>query len=468
MTLRHLVVVGVLGVSPLAVATLPAQAAPATADAPCAVTSAIGIPAMTVTGHKDAGAVEVRTSCHPSPQLLTLPTPHAGDRFGAAITDAYLADTDESLIVGIPGYDVAGLNDAGAYATFGPPSSSGLSLASVVTEDSPGIPGTAQAGARFGSALSSSSVSGEVDAGGADVVVGEPGLDVGGVVDAGGYVTVDYQGTVMPANSSETTLDTPGIAHVPLRGDLLGSSVDIIGTQVSAGAPGRQVDGHAGAGAVLFDGTLVTQDTACMSGVPETGDHFGASVSDRWIGVPGEDLGTVKDAGMVERYDPASPDHAAQCYSLTQDSPGMSGSAEAGDRFGAALGEFHYVGDDARNGYYPYELAIGVPGEDTGSHPNSGFVNLVGEQIENVELDTFAIRAAGSLLGPGRSGAAFGTAFGQHESDVDVAAPGASTVQDYRDNGPSIRSTPVLKATYRPSVPVPANSYGVALSSHDE
>src|SRR5918993_5662174 len=52
--------------------------------------------------------------------------------------------------------------------------------------------------------------------------------------------------------------------------------------------------------------------------------------------------------------------------------PGTGGAAEAGDRFGAALG----AGFLDNNGG-PWELAVGAPGEDLGEILNTGAVNIL-------------------------------------------------------------------------------------------
>ena len=50
---------------------------------------------------------------------------------------------------------------------------------------------------------------------------------------------------------------------------------------------------------------------------------------------------------------------------------GIAGKAEAGDRFGAAV----TTGDFNNDGYD--HLAIGVPGEETGSLNNAGAANVI-------------------------------------------------------------------------------------------
>jgi hypothetical protein len=404
-----------------------AAARNASATPACAITSGVGVPTQRVGGQASAGAVEYRSQCTGA-TLLTLPTPHAGDLFGTSLA---LADVDhdgyDDLLVGVPGYDVGGAHDVGGVAVFRG-SATGLSFDTVLVQGSGGVPGAAQAGARFGAAVSSAIAYGDDSGDGyVRVLVGEPGRTVGGAKNAGGFATLIYRnGTISAGESTETTLNTAGVPGTPQAGDLLGSSIDAISEIV--GAPGRTVAGHAGAGAVLWGNRLITQDSACMPGVAEAGDHFGSAVAGRWVGVPGEDLGKAVDAGMVERVDtPTTRTHKAECVGLDQAVAGVSGSPESGDRFGAALLELHGYQDDVT--YYPTALLIGVPGEDTGTHRDSGLVNVVSEVFDPDDMGAGSVAGDGSSAGPNRTGAAYGSSFGFAVGDsAQIGAPGASLV----------------------------------------
>ena len=437
-------------------------AAPAVHAAPptCGITAAIGVPSETVAGHASAGAVEVRLAdcAGRSSQNLRLTGPHAGDRFGAAVTAVYL-DNDgyQDLLIGIPGYDVGSATDAGAVVLF-LGSATGLHESRILVEGSGGVPGTPQAGAGYGSALWSYR---EYDSGYRRVVVGEPRRDVGGAKDAGAYATLVFTyATLDPARSSEDTLNSPGIPGTAATGDLLGTAV----WNDEIGAPGRAVAGHAGAGAVLIDdagpAVLVTQNTPCMPGSAEAGDHFGAALSGLWIGVPDESLGSARDAGMVERYAP--PNH---CFALNQAVQGVAGVPETGDRFGAALYEVHGEEDDYD--YYPEALLIGVPGEDTGSHRNSGFVDVESESFDPDDFGDGTIKGAGSTAGPNATNAAFGSSFGAgvYGGPALIGAPGVNQVygENYAGATHGLKHT----ATYRPLTAVRQGTYGLVLGEPD-
>ncbi|MFJ8884566.1 FG-GAP repeat protein [Streptomyces sp. NPDC102402] len=113
-----------------------------------------------------------------------------------------------------------------------------------------------------------------------------------------------------------------------------------------------------------------SQDTAGVPGTAELGDGFGADVSlgdvdgdgraDLAVGVPGEDIGAVADAGGV-RVLPGSHTGltATGAKSFDQDSPGVPGSAEKGDRWG---GQVRLADTDADG---RSELLAAAPGENT-------------------------------------------------------------------------------------------------------
>ena len=63
-----------------------------------------------------------------------------------------------------------------------------------------------------------------------------------------------------------------------------------------------------------------------MAGTPETGDQFGAAVAYRddrtlAIGIPGEDLGSVVDAGSVQIVRVGKSNLSFPSPSITEDSP---------------------------------------------------------------------------------------------------------------------------------------------------
>jgi len=160
----------------------------------------------------------------------------------------------------------------------------------------------------------------------------------------------------------------------------LGVPGENVGSAVNAGAVNVIYGTNAGLSATADQ--IWHQDSAGVNGVAGTGDSFGAAVvcgnfdvdlyDDLAIGVPGEDVGSLVDAGAVNiLYGSASGLTSAGNQIWHQNVAGIEDDAEAGDRFGAALASGDFDDDFAD------DLAIGVPGEDVGSERNAGSVNLL-------------------------------------------------------------------------------------------
>ncbi len=314
----------------------------------------------------------------------------AGDQFGFAVDaledlgqggtpapDAY------ALAIGVPGADVGGHNDAGALAVRA--AYDGGSETFWITQDTPGIPGGAETGDRFGAAVSCGYFSGQGTT--VDCVVGTPNEDVGSKADAGAativqdiYFSDELVGISLDQNA-------PGVPNSSESGDRYGSSIDTIRvgatTRIAIGAPGEDLGSDTNAGLVqLFSsdtedvdpGTALSQDTAGVGGSAEDGDEFGTAVA--WIapglgdsrtrlavGVPKENTTGGVDAGTVQVF---PTNNLASDVAWTQNSPGVPGGADAGDKFGASLNTVAGAAERV--------LLVGVP--DDVDHA-SGMVNVI-------------------------------------------------------------------------------------------
>ncbi|WP_329339302.1 VCBS repeat-containing protein [Streptomyces sp. NBC_00663] len=121
---------------------------------------------------------------------------------------------------------------------------------------------------------------------------------------------------------------------------------------------------------------FLNQDSPGVPGTAEKGDRFGTDVRlgdvdgdgclDVLTGVPGEDIGSVADAGAVVvlsgRADGLTGAGSHQV--VTQETGNVPGTAEPGDAFGTAV----HLGD--ANGDGLADAAVGAPGENT----DTGFV----------------------------------------------------------------------------------------------
>jgi Tol biopolymer transport system component len=320
----------------------------------------------------------------------------AGDGFGAAVRLITThADEHESvwrLFVGQPGRDVRGIKNAGAVERFDITYHRDTDQVRVIrreplTQDSPGVPGTAEAGDRFGEVLSTTSNAlGVLDRAHRALLVGVPHEDIGRKRNAGLVVRIPLDPGAKAINVSQ---DSPGIPGTAETGDHFGAALSGSFCDTLVGVPGEDVGSIRDAGMAqwfsvppcyvkkdLVAGPSLTQDSPGVPGAAEAGDRFGAAVLAGYggeyglstvIGAPGEDIGTQTDAGCLVYFDPEQPKKSS---GSVYQGHGTSGSPEAGDQLGATLAKtVQYDGDNNFAG-----ILIGVPGEDIRTVVDAGVV----------------------------------------------------------------------------------------------
>jgi hypothetical protein len=116
----------------------------------------------------------------------------------------------------------------------------------------------------------------------------------------------------------------------------------------------------------------LTSASTLVANSISAGDFNGDGIDDAAIGVPGEDIGARRLAGAVNvLYGRGGGLTATGNQLFSQDTPGVEGSSEVGDLFGAATaaGDFNGDGRD--------DLAIGAPGEKVGAVVEAGVVNVL-------------------------------------------------------------------------------------------
>lgn len=364
--------------------------------------AAVGDPYATVDGQPEAGAVTIlfgNASGIGSGERRVITwdslggSVKAGDHFGADVT-LRRADTGEScadLLIGAPGWDIDGRTDSGGallLSYFSPEIGQPLQQSTDLIDETTAN-GTVEAGDRFGSSV-------EIHPTPEDerrrYVIGIPGEDVGGAVDAGAVAVLDdldgflvYQGKLLPGGQ----VRVPG---TPQAGDRFGASVAIGPLDLGAGpgfglvvgAPGDVVGGRDSAGSVTalsqgddwFDrAALITQATTGVPGSAEAGDQFGYSVAATRqpgqstrvaVGAPAEDDGTIRDTGSVTVFVNRSG-RLASTAAFSQNTAGFPGANESGDRFGHAVA----FGDNSTT------LWVGTPLEDLGTATDAGWVQPV-------------------------------------------------------------------------------------------
>ena len=309
-----------------------------------------------------------------------------GARFGAAILSGYDLDPklrtgngEDDLIVGAPG--TPGSRATGRVEIFFGSRSGFRARNTRVLENH------AKAGDEFGAALSISSRE-EGSTGIRDLWVGAPGHDVAGKADAGAVFRYEISATGVPTYVETITQDNPMLIGEAEAGDRFG---EVLGGDGVVGVPGEDVGPLKDAGIVQFlnideeTGKLIaaptyTQGLGHFQDVAEAGDRFGAAIWGNAIGVPGEDVGTIKDAGAVQMFNGVL---------YTQNTPGIPGKAESGDHFGAALSLGYRL--QTRSGP-PSEcdemssVAVGIPGEDVGAAKDAGSIVLMSSGFEPINL----------------------------------------------------------------------------------
>jgi FG-GAP repeat len=164
-------------------------------------------------------------------------------------------------------------------------------------------------------------------------------------------------------------------------------------------------------------GHAATAAQPTATGVQADFNNDGAA--DLAVGVPGEDVGSISDAGAVNvLYGSAGKLTGTGSQIFTQDTPGVGSSAEVGDFFGDALA----TGDFNHDGFA--DLAVGVPGESIGTIQVAGAVNvLYGSASGLTGIGSQLFTQVGSAPETGDEfGFALATGDFNHDGFADLAA----------------------------------------------
>jgi hypothetical protein len=339
---------------------------------------AVGAP-----GAKGGGGVEIRWGYGRADTWLSpghggVPSAASiGSDFGRVLTTVQAnSDLCADLAIGLPNLTVKGQPGAGGVLIMLGDSSRKFHRDIIITQATHGVPGGPKANYHFGAAIAgrgSELAIGVPNASITPIVDGPTYTGAGEVID----VSFDTNGDGRIPNSQGRVigLSDPVTGAAPQTNAHLGSSISFDGPVLAAGAPAAADAATAGAGctAAFFLGFNYGQ-TFCGQ---QAGDELGASSTldpvprngGITIGAPGRTVNGLAGAGAIEVYSGSFSDGQLSLSStIDQTTPGIPGKPQADAHFGATLAS------GSTHDFRGHIIAIGAPGATVGKASRAGEV----------------------------------------------------------------------------------------------
>lgn len=311
-------------------------------------------------------------------RIFTNPGGVGADSFGAAV-----AWVGQRALIGAPGYNPGGANDAGAAYVYDNLLNTGAPPITLVKS----VPITAE---QLGFAVA--------DFGG-QALVGAPGAKNGAITAGAAYVFAVGTGQQV------LTITNPSPDSDPLVQELFGLALAGVNGNVAVGAPGVKVAGAfpTAGEAYVMSGTTGVLSATLLNPGPASYEAFGSAVAaygnDVLIGAPLDVVGGPgTDYGAVYRFNPTT---AATVITFANPTPVTV------DKFGASIAVFGN------------KVLIGAPNDDSAGASDAGAAYLFDGDTGQL-LHTFTLTATTHTPA---SGDHFGTAVSLNGQHILIGAP---------------------------------------------
>ena len=365
-------------------------------------------------------------------------TPAAAAGCTAGQETDFNGDGIRDIAISDPEATVSGLVEAGAvHVVYG-----GGKGVATISQDTPGVPGAAEKGDRYGHALATFDHNKD---GCTDLVVGIPYEDIEDKADAG-LVQILYGAPGGLATGPAVLEYFQGKGGGSIGG-AAAEAGDWFGHALAAGAtsagepylvigvPGEDVGTVVDGGMAHYlrgsTNAGFTQNTAGAAGVVEENDRFGyavaASPNHIAVGTPGEAIGDRAFSGGVQilNHTLNSGGIPTPVTGVDQDTPGINGVAETGDQLAAAIAAVPYRPAEASSANETL-FAVAIPGEDLTTGEDAGRVITLRVTASGAVTQTADIsQSRAAVTGVGEDG----DYFGQHLTAVNTAPGSVSTAQ---------------------------------------